>query len=152
MNSPRKFASFLHTLNLTVLLGCASAVLTAAEPAPSPREIIPFDASWRFLLGDDPAAKQPNFNDSIWRILDVPHDWSIEGPLSRPPEGDGNNGFFVHGIGWYRKSFTLPANTGKKVVVEFDGVYMNSDVWINGRFLGRRPYGFIGFRYDLTNF
>lgn len=152
MNLPKKFALLRLAFNLSALLGFTSVALVAAETALSPREIIPFDTGWRFRLGDEPAAKQPNFDDSSWRILDVPHDWSIEGPLSQPPEGDGNNGFFVHGIGWYRKSFTLPANTGKKVVVEFDGVYMNSDVWINGRFLGRRPYGFIGFRYDLTQF
>ena len=78
---------------------------------------------------------------------------ALKGPLTAPPEGDTNGGFFTHGIGWYRKSFTLPASAaGRKVVVEFDGVYMNSDVWINGHFLGRRPYGFVGFRYDLTDF
>jgi beta-galactosidase len=124
----------------------------AAATAPSPRETIPFDSGWRFHLGDEPAARQPSFDDRSWRTLDVPHDWSIEGPAVRPPEGDGNNGYFVHGIGWYRKSFTLPPIAGKKVVIEFDGVYMNSDIWINGQFLGRRPYGFIGFRYDLTQF
>jgi beta-galactosidase len=146
------FASFLHALNLSAVLCVASAVLAAAEPAPSPRENIPFDTGWRFRLGDEPAAKQPNFDDTSWRTLDVPHDWSIEGPVNPPPNGENNGGYFSHGIGWYRKSFTLPISSGKKVVVEFDGVYMNSEVWINGQFLGRRPYGFIGFRYDLTEF
>ena len=150
---------FLHAVSLSVLLGLASAARAtapapaAAAPAANPREIIPFDANWRFNLADDAAAKQPAFDDAKWRTLDVPHDWSVEGPAVRPPEGDGNNGFFIHGIGWYRKSFTLPAaTTGKKVVIEFDGVYMNSDVWINGQFLGRKPYGFTDFRYDLTLF
>jgi beta-galactosidase len=147
-----QLTSFLRAFILNALLCCATTVLAAAQPAPNPRQIIPFDKGWRFRLGDEPAAKQANFDDSKWRTLDVPHDWSIEGPLSPPPEGDGNNGFFLHGIGWYRKSFTLPDISGKKVVVEFDGVYMNSEVWINGKFLGRRPYGFIGFRYDLTEF
>ena len=145
-------ASFRHALNFSALLCFASAALAAAEPAASPREIIPFDTGWRFRLGDEPAARQPNFDDTNWRTLDVPHDWSIEGPINPPPEGEGNGGYFLHGIGWYRKSFLLPVNSGKKVVVEFDGVYMNSEVWINGQFLGRRPYGFIGFRYDLTEF
>ena len=151
MLSRSQFASFLHAVSLSALL-CFASALAASEPAPSPREVIPFDTGWRFLLGDDPAAKQPSFDDTSWRTLDVPHDWSIEGPLAKPPEGDGNSGFFPHGIGWYRKSFTLGATTGKKVVIEFDGVYMNSDVWINGQFLGRKPYGFTGFRYDLTQF
>ncbi len=129
------------------------AALLGAEPVPSPREVIPLDAGWRFQLGDVPAAKTPSFNDTSWRVLDLPHDWSIEGVFTPLPEGDKDGGYFTHGIGWYRKSFTLPASAAaKKVVVEFDGVYMNSDVWINGHFLGRRPYGFVEFRYDLTEF
>jgi beta-galactosidase len=147
-----QFTSLLHALNFSALLGFASAALAAAELAPGPREIIPFDTDWRFWLGDDPAARQPGFDDSSWRTLDVPHDWSIEAAVNKPPEGEHNGGYFSHGIGWYRKSFTLPPGDGKKVVIEFDGVYMNSEVWINGQFLGRRPYGFIGFRYDLTQF
>ena len=145
-------ASLLHALNLSALLGFASVTLAAAGPAPGPREIIPFDIGWRFHLGDEAAAKQPGFDDANWRILDLPHDWSIEQPINPPPDGEENGGFFSHGIGWYRKSFMLPDSAGKKVVVEFDGVYMNSEVWINGQFLGRKPYGFIGFRYDLTEF
>jgi beta-galactosidase len=153
MRDHSRSVSFLRVLNLVALFCLASAALTAAGPAPSPREYIPFDAGWRFQLGDLPAASQPAFDDTNWRLLDVPHDWSIEGALNPPPEGDSNGGFFSHGIGWYRKTFTLPAATAaKKIVVEFDGVYMNSDVWINGQFLGRRPYGFIGFRYDLTEY
>jgi len=145
------FASLLFALNLASLPDFPS-VAPAAGSATGSREIIPFDSSWRFHLGDEPTAKQPGFDDTNWRTLDLPHDWSIEGPLTPPPEGDSNNGFFTHGVGWYRKNFTLPDAAGKKVVIEFDGVYMNSEVWINGQFLGRRPYGFIGFRYDLTEF
>ena len=152
MRNPSAFTSVLHALNLSAALSFASAALAGAESAPSPRESIPLDNGWRFHLGDDPAARRPDFDDTSWRTLDVPHDWSIEGPVNPPPEGEGNGGYFSHGIGWYRKSFTLPPTAGKKVVIEFDGVYMNSDVWINGQFLGRRPYGFIGFRYDLTQF
>jgi beta-galactosidase len=145
------FGTLLRVGSLSILFFLASTAMAAAT-APSPREIIPFDSGWRFHLGDEPAARQPSFDDRSWRTLDMPHDWSIEGPAVSPPDGDGNNGFFVHGIGWYRKSFTLPPSAGKKVVIEFDGIYMNSDIWINGQFLGRRPYGFIGFRYDLTQF
>ena len=152
MRNPSAFTSVLHALNLSAALSFASAALAGAESAPSPREIIPLDNGWRFHLGDDPAARRPDFDDTSWRTLDVPHDWSIEGPVNPPPEGEGNGGYFSHGIGWYRKSFTLPPTASKKVVIEFDGVYMNSEVWINGQLLGRWPYGFIGFRYDLTQF
>ncbi len=117
----------------------------------NPRQIIPLDAAWQFWQGDDAAAKQPGFNDATWHTLDLPHDWTIESPVNPPPNGERNGGYFSHGIAWYRKSFRF-ADTTKKLVVEFDGVYMNSDVWINGQFLGRRPYGFDGFRYDLTEF
>ncbi|MGC1392005.1 MAG: glycoside hydrolase family 2 TIM barrel-domain containing protein [Bacteroidales bacterium] len=126
-------------------------VSRSAISGSEPREIIPFDKDWSFWLGDDPAARLPGFNDKSWRILDLPHDWSIESAINPPPEGEGNGGFFSHGIAWYRKEFTSP-DTTRKVVIEFDGVYMNSEVWINGQFLGRRPYGFIGFRYDLTEY
>lgn len=116
------------------------------------RKIIPFDVNWRFSPGDEPDAARPAFDDTTWRTLDVPHDWSIEGGFSPPPSGDNNGGYFSHGIGWYRKTFALPQMPAQKVVVEFDGVYMNSEVWINGNFLGRRPYGFSSFRYDLTDY
>ena len=152
MRNPSAFTSVLHALNLSAALSFASAALAGAESAPSPRESIPLDNGWRFHLGDDPAARRPDFDDTSWRTLDVPHDWSIEGPVNPPPEGEGNGGYFSHGIGWYRKSFTLPPTASKKVLIEFDGVYMNSEVWFNGQLLGRRPYGFIGFRYDLTQF
>lgn len=115
------------------------------------RQIISFDDNWHFLLGDDVAAKEIKFDDSRWRILNLPHDWSIEGPINPPPSGDRNTGYFIHGIGWYRKIFATP-DTVKKVVVEFDGIYMNSDVWINGNFLGHRPYGFVGIHYDITEY
>ncbi len=118
----------------------------------NPRKVFTFDNGWRFWLGDDPAAKRPDFDDTHWRTLSLPHDWSIEGPVNPPPDGDNNGGYFTHGIGWYRKHFISPVDTLKKVVIEFDAIFMNSDVWINGQFLGRKPYGFIGFRYDLTEY
>lgn len=115
------------------------------------RQNIPLNKGWKFILADIEDAKDPDFDDSNWRTLNLPHDWSIEGPINPPPDGLGSGGFFTHGIAWYRKDFSF-SDTTKKVVVEFDGVYMNSDVWINGQFLGRRPYGFIGFRYDITEY
>src|SRR5450432_2975293 len=116
-----------------------------------PREIIPLDSSWKFWQGDDQAARQPGFDDKKWRYVNLPHDWTIESPVNPPPKGESNGGYFSHGIAWYRKNFAF-SDTTKKVVVEFDGVYMNSDVWINGQFLGRKPYGFNGFRYDITEY
>ena len=92
------FPSFLG-----VLLALAPASALAA-PAPSPREAIPFDTGWRFQLGDDPTAKEPGFDDTSWRVLDVPHDWSIEAPFNPPPDGEGSGGYFSHGVGWYRRA------------------------------------------------
>jgi beta-galactosidase len=144
-----------NSLPRLLLFGCNFFIFFAnGQPATNtanPREIISFDDNWRFLQGDDAAAKEIKFDDSRWRTLTLPQDWSIEGPVNPPPAGDRNTGYFIHGIGWYRKSFLSP-DTSKKIVVEFDAIYMNSDVWINGNFLGHRPYGFIGMRYDITEY
>jgi beta-galactosidase len=109
------------------------------------------DPGWRFTLGDPGGAEQPGFDDHGWRRLDLPHDWSIEGAMRQDAPGGGRMGFYPGGIGWYRKAFRLPAgSSGQRTGLEFDGVYMNSDVWINGVHLGRRPYGYISFAYDIT--
>jgi beta-galactosidase len=118
----------------------------AAAPA---RVTDDFDADWLFSRGDFAAAMMPAFDDGKWRKLNVPHDWSIEGPFSA--EYGSGNGFAPGGIGWYRKHFHLDAQPqNQHVVMEFDGVYDHSEVWINGQFLGSRPFGFIGFACDLT--
>ena len=111
-----------------------------------------FNEGWKFFLGDA-AANDPSFNDDTWRKLKLPHDWSIEMPFdSTSPTGTGG-GALRGGIGWYRKTFTIPASgKGKSVSILFDGVYRNSEVWINGHSLGKRPNGYISFQYDLTNF
>ena len=110
-----------------------------------------FDFGWRFFKGDAPGAQEPPFADASWRSLDLPHDWSIEGPFSPHEPSGGSGGYAPTGIGWYRKTFRLPDTyIGRKVSVEFDGVYQNSEVWINGHYLGKRPYGYISFAYDLT--
>jgi len=110
----------------------------------------PFDFGWKFLKGDAPGAQVPDFTDQAWRDVDLPHDWSIEGPFTEQPD----SWTWAHlptGIGWYRKRFIIPVSyQDKKVVVEFDGVYQNSEVWINGQYLGKQPYGYISFRYDLS--
>ena len=110
-----------------------------------------FDAGWRFLKGDPEDAQTVTFDDSHWRTLDLPHDWSIEGPYDKSAPSGAPCGYLPCGIGWYRKTFRAgPECQGKKVFIQFDGIYMNSDVWINGHHLGKRPYGYIGFQYDLT--
>jgi beta-galactosidase len=112
-----------------------------------------FDNNWKFNLGDTPEASTANYNDADWRSLDLPHDWSIEGKieLSNPTKGAG--GYFPAGIGWYRKTFDAPANwQGKRISIYFEGVYMNSEVFINGKSVGMHPYGYTSFNYDLTPF
>jgi len=115
------------------------------------RTTIPLDSDWRFLKADAPGAEQAQFADAAWRALNVPHDWSIEGPFDEKNPTGGAGGFLPAGIGWYRKHFTLSADYAKRrVFVEFDGVMANSEVWINGFRLGKRPYGYVSFRYELT--
>ena len=122
------------------------------EPASSARSTISFDADWRFIKGDQVNFAQANFPDNSWRSVNVPHDWSIAGPIDeKNPTGLGG-GFMPSGVGWYRKHFRLPADAaGRRIFVEFDGVMQNSDVWINGHHLGDRPYGYVSFRYELTD-
>ena len=110
-----------------------------------------FDNNWRFNLGDVKNAQDINFNDAKWRELNLPHDWSIEGKFSKNNPAGVGGGALPGGIGWYRKTFTLPeSDKGKLVFINFDGVYMNSHVWINGHYLGVRPYGYSSFQYELT--
>jgi beta-galactosidase len=129
----------------------APLLLLCAARASSPRETTLFDFGWRFHLGDPPHAEAPAFDDSAWRTLDLPHDWSIEGPYDPQAAAGGTGGYLPTGIGWYRKAFTLPAEaSGRRIALRFDGVYQHSTVWINGHELGFRPYGYATFQYDLT--
>ncbi|MEN9403740.1 MAG: Beta-galactosidase, family [Verrucomicrobiota bacterium] len=137
------------TVALALLLLPAPA--SAAEPTSSPRLHLNWDDGWRFHLGDPAGADATSFDDTRWEPVLLPHDWAILGPISKDNPGIGRMGYYGGGVGWYRKSFTLPAGAeGKRVRVTFDGVYMNADVWINGHALGRRPYGYVSFDHDLT--
>ncbi|MCD0469960.1 glycoside hydrolase family 2 TIM barrel-domain containing protein [Flavobacterium sp. JAS] len=110
-----------------------------------------FDYNWKFFLGDDAEAKTSNFNDTSWRNLDLPHDWSIEGKIHPKNTTGAGGGYFPSGIGWYRKTFQAPDEwKTKKTAIYFEGVYMNSEVFINGKSLGIYPYGYSSFSYDLT--
>ena len=116
-----------------------------------PRSRDSFDFSWKFCKGDVPGAQQPDFVDGNWQDIDLPHDWSIEGPFDENAPAGGSGGYLPTGIGWYRKHFNIPESyQEKKVSIEFDGVYQLSEVWINGQYLGKRPFGYISFYYDLT--
>jgi beta-galactosidase/beta-glucuronidase len=127
------------------------ALFLAVVPglAQLPRERQLFDNGWRFHLGDVAGGQSTSLADKDWRPVDLPHDWSIEGPYS--PKNSSGTGFLPGGIAWYRKTFSLPVSIrGRKVSIRFDGVYRDSTVWINGVLLGSRPYGYSSFEYDLT--
>ena len=108
-----------------------------------------FDENWKFQLGDVYAARNPEYNDASWRVLNLPHDWNIELPFDA--RWASSTAYLPSGIGWYRKSIEVPESyNGRIVTILFDGVYNNSDVWINGHHLGKRPSGYTSFQYELT--
>jgi len=113
------------------------------------RQRLLFDADWKFKPADANNAEDPGYDDSGWRSLDLPHDWSIEGEYDEQAATKGSGGYLPTGIGWYRKHFRLPA-TRQDLWIEFDGVYMNSEVWINGHYLGKHVNGYTSFFYDIT--
>jgi beta-galactosidase len=142
-----------RTRNIAVAV-CLLLFLVSLSFANSrPGKQVSFNQNWRFHLGDVSNAQDAGFDDSQWRQLDVPHDWSIEGEFSEnAPSGTGG-GALPGGLGWYRKTFTIPATAkGKLIFIEFDGVYRNSEVWINNHYLGKRPYGYSTFEYELTQY
>jgi beta-galactosidase len=140
-----------HQATLLILVFLA-AYSTSAFANPRPGQRMLFNQDWRFHLGDLKDAQSSDFEDSNWRKLNLPHDWSVEGTFDeKNPAGTGG-GALPGGIGWYRKTFFIPAAAkGKLIFIEFDGVYRNSEVWINGEYLGKRPYGYSSFQYELTS-
>ena len=115
------------------------------------RTVADFDSNWHFHLGNVKGAELTSFNDSNWRNLNLPHDWSVEGKFSKDNPATPEGGALPGGIGWYRKTFIEPASAkNKKIYIDFDGVYQKSTVWLNGHELGFRPNGYISFRYELT--
>ena len=155
-------ASRTAARSAVVVLAIAIAGLTAPAAQAVPRST-DFDAGWRFALvnrtaATDPTgayehAPDPSYDDSAWRRLDLPHDWSIE--LTPTPTGGttAGTGFLQGGLGWYRKTFTLPpALRGKRISLEFDGVYMDSELYLNGHRIGSHAYGYTGFAVDLTRY
>lgn len=133
---------------VSAMRSVAPAIAQQSSTSPLPRIRESFDFDWKFLKGDSQGAQEIQFPDSGWRNVDLPHDWSIEGPFSEKEPAQGS---LPTGIAWYRKRFRVPNSYRDRTVrVEFDGVYQNSEVWINGKYLGKRPYGFIPFSYDLS--
>ena len=111
---------------------------------------VTFDPGWKFYLGDVSGAQATTFDDSAWTSLDVPHDWSISLAFNQSSASGAGGGYLDGGTGWYRKTFTLPAaSSGQKVLVQFDGVYMDSTVYLNGTQVGARPYGYSSFECDF---
>ena len=141
---PRLMTGIFASLALFV------SVSMGAAPA-SPRLELAADSGWKFLLGDPDGAEAPSFADQSWRTVQLPHDWSIEShPDKNNPSGQGG-GFFPNGTGWYRKTFSAPAAwKGRRVSVEFGGIYRNAAVYLNGHKLITQPYGYTSFELDLT--
>lgn len=135
-----------------LLLTVAALVFFSCTQEQTSRITEDFNQNWKFNFGDNPEAYKIGFNDTDWRELSVPHDWSIEeGYFQHTENTAASTGFVKGGIGWYRKAFQLNASDeGKQITVIFDGVYNNSTVWINGVELGFRPNGYSSFSYDLS--
>ena len=117
-----------------------------------------FDDNWRFHRGGALGAENPDFNDSNWRKVDLPHDWGIEdlpgtnSPFNKDAISQVGGGFTTGGTGWYRKTFIIPAGQkDKRIIIQFDGVYMNATVFVNGQNIGTHPYGYTGFWFDITD-
>ena len=136
---------FIALLTAALLCGCSTG---------NPRQVEDFNFDWKFQLADDRGFAAPGYDDSSWRNLHLPHDWSIEGDFSKDNPSTPSGGALPGGIGWYRKHFKTPAGIGKDKVcaVEFDGVFMNSTVYVNGKEVGTRPYGYSSFSYDITEY
>lgn len=178
--------SYRYVFTVCCLLGLlpasSQAAALAANTAPTiakNREQL-FDSDWRFFRGDAAGAENPSFDDSAWRVLDLPHDWSVEdipgapafkenwsapiamweqaadapekvGPFDRNSSSKSATGWTVGGIGWYRKRFTVSQNSpGQQFEIRFDGVYKDAEVWLNGTLLGSQHYGYTSFVFDLT--
>jgi len=133
-----KNKTFLLSFILLILI----ATTFSCTKSQTARETIKFTKEWKFILGDSHDFKNPQYDDSNWRVLNVPHDWSIEGEFSRENPASPGGGALPGGIGWYRKTFQVAETDKDKLIfIDFDGVYQKSEVWINGHYLGMRTYG-----------
>ena len=137
------------TRKLFVILILLIFPVSIVSPQSVNREKLLFDQGWKFHLGDLEAAKDPSFNDASWSAVDLPHDWSIEADFNS--QYASCTGYLPGGFGWYRKTFNIPRDyDGKTITIQFDGVYCNSEVWVNGKYIGKHSYGYTSFYYNLT--
>jgi hypothetical protein len=128
-----------------IALTCGTQLLCVAQDS----RAVDFNTGWKFFKGDGQGFEKAAFDDSGWRTLTLPHDWSVEEPFSEAWAS--GTGYLPGGIGWYRKKFSLPADHGSKnIYIYFDGVYKNSEIWINDQYLGKRPNGYSSFYHDIT--
>ena len=152
---------FSVLISVCLVIGCSAQKRTSAFNG----RVRDFDADWHFIKDSIPGAEQVAFDDAKWRVLDLPHDWSIEdlpeqipgktiGPFSQASEGANNGastGHVVGGTGWYRKTFTLSRDDKNKLVsIYFEGAYMETDVWVNGNYVGNHKHGYTSFYFDIT--
>jgi len=147
-----------------LLMSFKVSAQTKKDPSSALSRDIDFDDNWYFIRDNVNGAEQANYDDSKWRKIDLPHDWSIEdlpnqvpdsivGPFSKNSIGKTATGYTVGETGWYRKKFvTQQSEQNKILTIYFDGVYMNADVWLNGHHLGNHPYGYTPFYYDITQY
>ena len=158
-----KYKKILSTILSLTLITTSSGVVTFAESIGNKvsranmaetgfQRSTLFNDGWKFNLGDVPDAKNKNYDDEAWRNLTLPHDWSIEQDFNKNSPSTHEGGFLDGGIGWYRKSFVLPKEMeGKKITIDFDGVYMDSYIYVNGVQVGNHPYGYTPFSFDITD-
>jgi beta-galactosidase len=131
--------------------------LSAAFSQPFSEKPVLIDDHWFFHRGGAQRAEQPEFDDASWRVVDLPHDWSIEdlpetpSPFDRDAISQANGGFTTGGTGWYRKKLFIGEDLKEKIItILFEGVYMNAECWLNGHSLGSHPYGYTSFAFDIT--
>ncbi len=128
-------------------------ILLALATYAQSRIVQNFNDNWQFYLGDEPQAKNLNFNTNNWRTLALPHDWSIESDFKAEFPARNDGGALPGGIAWYRKAFTVDASKKDQLFyIQFDGIYKHSEVWINGQYLGKRANGYISFQYEISNY
>jgi len=137
-------------LNRLIGLSLFAFIFSTSHAETITRTTTSLDDSWKFIQSDTLGAESVTYNDSAWKLVTLPHDWSIEGPFDVKNPAGGAGGFLPAGTGWYRKNFNFNPANHQKLSIEFDGVMANSDVWINAHHLGKRPYGYSSFSYDLT--
>jgi len=147
---PQRFTEWLEQEGLAKQPPAPAIIRSGDSPQATAARRTAFNQGWRFFRGEAAGGEQIGYDDAAWAEVRLPHDWAIDGPFDRalnPHTG----ALPIAGIGWYRKTFTLPADGGRRFyAIEFDGVMSNARVWINGHALGGRPYGYIGFGFDLT--